>query len=116
MIYEVRTYTMKPGTVAAFEENFANALPARTKVSPLGAFWHTEIGPLNQVIHVWPYESLEHRDECRATKVEGWPPPNGGNILNMKSEIFNPAESSDKALFLDAKLIHYRRSAQFGRS
>jgi hypothetical protein len=92
MIYEVRTYTMKPGTVAAFEENFAKALPARQKISPLGAFWHTDIGPLNQVIHVWPYESLEHREECRATKVEGWPPPNGGNILNMESEIFNPAE------------------------
>jgi len=92
MIYEVRTYTLKPGTVAEFEENFGKALPAREKVSPLGAFWHTDIGPLNQVIHVWPYESLKHREECRATKVEGWPPPNGGNILNMESEIYNPAE------------------------
>lgn len=92
MIYEVRTYTLKPGTVPIFEEAFGKALENRSKVSPLGAFWHTEIGPLNQVIHVWPYESLEHRDECRATKVEGWPPPNGGNILNMESEIWNPAE------------------------
>ena len=92
MIYEVRTYTMKPGTVAEFEENFGKALPAREAVSPLGAFWHTDIGPLNQVIHVWPYESMEHREECRNTRVEGWPPPNGGNILNMESEIWNPAE------------------------
>ena len=92
MIYEVRTYTMKPGTVAEFEENFGKALPARETVSPLGAFWHTDIGPLNQVIHVWPYESMEHREECRNTRVEGWPPPNGGNILNMESEIWNPAE------------------------
>ncbi len=92
MIYEVRTYTMKPGTVAEFEENFGKALPARETVSPLGAFWHTDIGPLNQVIHVWPYESMEHREECRNTQVEGWPPPNGGNILNMESEIWNPAE------------------------
>jgi hypothetical protein len=92
MIYEVRTYTLKPGTVPIFEEAFGKALVNRAKVSPLGAFWHTEIGPLNQVIHIWPYESLEHRDECRATKVEGWPPPNGGNILNMESEIWNPAE------------------------
>jgi hypothetical protein len=92
MIYEVRTYTLKPGTVPQFEESFGKALANRAKVSPLGVFWHTEIGPLNQVIHVWPYESLEHRDECRGTKVEGWPPPNGGNILNMESEIWNPAE------------------------
>jgi hypothetical protein len=92
MIYEVRTYTLKPGTVPIFEEAFGKALENRAKVSPLGAFWHTEIGPLNQVIHIWPYESMEHREECRATKVEGWPPPNGGNILNMESEIWNPAE------------------------
>jgi hypothetical protein len=92
MIYEVRTYTLKPGTVAQFEEAFGKAVPARAKVSPLGAFFHTDIGPLNQVIHIWPYESMEHREECRATKVEGWPPPNGGNILNMESEIWNPAE------------------------
>ena len=102
MIYEVRTYTLKPGTVAEFEENFGKALPNRAKVSPLGAFFHSDIGPLNQVIHIWPYESMEHREECRNTKVEGWPPPNGGNLLNMESEIWNPAEfmrpMSDQAL------------------
>jgi hypothetical protein len=57
-IYEFRTYTLKPGSVAQFEKNFAEALPNRIKVSPLSAFWHTEIGPLNQVIHVWEYENL----------------------------------------------------------
>lgn len=92
MIYEVRTYDMKPGSVAEFEDNFGKALPGRQEVSPLAAFWHTDIGPLNQVIHVWPYENEEHREECRSTSVEGWPPPNGGNILNMDSQIWNPAE------------------------
>ncbi len=92
MIYEVRTYDMKPGSVAEFEENFGKALPGRQEVSPLAAFWHTEIGPLNQVIHIWPYENAEHREECRSASVEGWPPPNGGNILNMDSQIWNPAE------------------------
>jgi hypothetical protein len=44
MIIEMRSYTLQPGTVAAFEERFAAALPTRTKVSPLAAFWHTEVG------------------------------------------------------------------------
>jgi hypothetical protein len=49
MIYEVRTYTLRPGgAVAAFEERFAKRLPLREKHSKLGAFWHTEFGPLNQ--------------------------------------------------------------------
>lgn len=51
MIYEVRTYTLKPGSVPRFEELLGAALPHRETYSKLGAFWHTEIGPLNEVIH-----------------------------------------------------------------
>ena len=94
MIYEVRTYTLKPGGVAQFENNFAEALPYREKYSKLGAFWHTEIGPLNQVIHVWPYENLAERTQVReeAGNDPNWPPKSDRLILNMESEIFTPAE------------------------
>ncbi len=94
MIYEVRTYNLKPGSVPTFEENFAKALPAREKYSKLGAFWHTEFGPLNQVIHVWPYESVEERNSIRAeaSKDPEWPPKNDPDMyVNMESEIFYPA-------------------------
>ena len=93
MIYEVRTYTLHPGTVAKWEENFGKALPVREKFSKLGAFWHTELGPLNQVIHVWPYEDLADRNRVRAEAAgaTGWPPPSDGAIINMQSEIWVPA-------------------------
>jgi hypothetical protein len=65
MIYELRTYTLRPGSVAEFEERFAKRKPLREKHSKLGAFWHTEFGPLNQVIHAWPYENLQHRTAVR---------------------------------------------------
>ena len=93
MIYEVRTYTLKPGATARFEENFAAALPYREKYSKLAAFWHTEIGPLNQVIHVWGYENLEERTRIRteSAKDANWPPKDEGLIQNMESEIWNPA-------------------------
>ena len=94
MIYEVRTYNLQPGSVPVFEENFAKALPAREKYSKLGAFWHTEFGPLSQVIHVWPYESIEERNSIRteAGKDPDWPPKNDPDMyLNMESEIFYPA-------------------------
>ena len=61
MIYEVRTYTLRAGAIAEFEERYEKRLPARLKHSPLGAFWHTEFGPLNQVVHVYPYDDLQHR-------------------------------------------------------
>ena len=94
MIYEVRTYNLKPGSVPTFEENFAKALPHRSKFSKLAAFWHTEFGPLNQVIHVWPYENMEDRTRIRAeaSKDPNWPPHNDPDIyLTMESEIFIPA-------------------------
>ena len=94
MIYEVRTYALKPGGVAEFEENFAKALPHREKFSKLAALWHTEIGPLNQVIHIWPYESVEERHKIRAeaAKSPHWPPHNPPDMyVSMDSEIFLPA-------------------------
>jgi len=92
-IYEVRTYTLKPGSVAEAETRFGDAISAREKHSKLGAFWHTEVGPLNQIIHVWPYESLQHRTEVRAAAAHevGWPPKIQEFIETMESEIFIPA-------------------------
>jgi hypothetical protein len=98
MIVEMRTYTLQPGTVPQFEERFAQALPIRAKVSPLAAFWHTEVGPLNQVIHVWPYDDLEQRTRLRAeaTKLDGWPPNTREFVVDQKSQIFIPAPFSPK--------------------
>ena len=98
MIVEMRTYTLQPGTTAQFEERFGAALPVRAKVSPLAAFWHTEVGPLNQVIHVWPYETMDERTRLRAesTKLQGWPPAVREFVVAQKSQIFIPAPFSPK--------------------
>ena len=96
MIIEMRTYTLKPGNIPTFEERFGSALHIREKCSKLAAFWHTEVGPLNQVIHVWPYESLDQRAKVRAeaSKAEGWPPNTRELTLEQRSEIFLPAPFS----------------------
>ena len=98
MIYEIRTYTLTPGSIPEFEKRFEKSLTNRLKYSELAAFWHTDIGPLNQVIHVWPYENLEHRAETRqrALQEQDWPPNTGEFIVSMQSEIFNPAPFSPK--------------------
>src|SRR5215472_14535474 len=90
MIVEMRTYTLKPGTLATAEERFGQALSERLKFSKLAAFWHTEVGPLNQIIHVWPYDSLAHREQARAAaaKAAGWPPKIAEFIIEAKSEIY----------------------------
>jgi hypothetical protein len=95
MIYEVRTYTLRPGTVAEFEERFAKRLELREKHSKLGAFWHTEFGPLNQVIHVYPYEDLNHRTAVREALAADTArnAQQGGRdlVVAQESEIMTPA-------------------------
>ena len=93
MIYEMRTYMLKPGTTPEFEERFAEAMPHRQKYSRLGAFWHTEVGPLNQVIHVWPYEDMAERTRVRAAAAQdpNWPPRSQELIMSQETEILLPA-------------------------
>jgi hypothetical protein len=96
MIVEMRTYTLQPGTLAEVEKRFGEALAVREKHSKLAAFWHSEVGPLNQIIHVWAYDSFEHRASVRAAsqKEEGWPPPIREFVTNQQSEVFIPAPFS----------------------
>ena len=98
MIYEVRTYTLEPGTVPQFEESFSEALPHREKYSPLAAFWHTDIGTLNQVVHVWGYEDLLEREKIRAeaAKDPNWPPRDTSMIMTMESEYGTRHPSCDR--------------------
>src|SRR3989442_14984092 len=95
MYYEVRTYTLRPGTVAAFEERYAKRLPLREQHSKLGAFWHTEFGPLNQVIHVYPYDDLAQRAAVREALAKDTARaqiPGGGEfIAAQEAEIMIPA-------------------------
>ena len=94
MIYEFRTYTLTVGSMGKFEESFANALPRREKYSKLTACWHTDIGPLNQIIHVWGYDDMQQRAEVRAAAAAdpNWPPAgDDAYIVKMEAEIVIPA-------------------------
>ena len=55
----------------------------REKISPLLMAMTTELGPLNKFVHIWPYESLEHRRQVReeAANKGIWPPKGGGDEL-----------------------------------
>ena len=83
MLYDMRTYTLKNGSLGTVEKLFEDAMPVREKYSRLGGFFHAESGVLNQIVHIWPYENLEHRREVRAeAAAKGiWPPKGGGDEL-----------------------------------
>ncbi|HIO63143.1 MAG TPA: NIPSNAP family protein, partial [Dehalococcoidia bacterium] len=93
MIHEIRTYDLKPRSVPEFEKRAGEMIEGRVKYSPLGGFWSTEVGPLNQVVHIWPYEDLNARTDIRGKAVAAgaWPPNPSEFIVNMQSDIYLPA-------------------------
>ncbi len=92
MIYEIRTYSLRPGTVAEAEKRFGEAYEVRKKYSPLAAFFHTDVGPLNEIIHIWPYADMAERALIRAeaSREPEWPPKIAEFILNQKVEVLVP--------------------------
>ena len=67
MIYEMRTYTLLPGKQPDVAKNSGTiARDIRgDNYGKLEGYWLTEIGPLNQVMHLWSYEDLNERQRLR---------------------------------------------------
>ena len=92
MIYDLRTYTLKIGRLAEVERLFAEAMPIREQYSRLGAFFHSEIGVVNQIVHIWPYDDLTHLQNARAGAAADssgkWPPVGlSEHLVTMESEL-----------------------------
>ena len=68
MIYELRTYTVRPGTLGDIVKAASTvSLDIRgNNFGKLEGYWSTEIGPLNQVMHMWSYRDFEERAKLRA--------------------------------------------------
>jgi hypothetical protein len=76
MVHELRIYTLKPGTVPGYlKANGEIGRPVRgDKYGVLVGAWTTEIGTLNQYVHLWSYESFEERERLRGelAKNKDW--------------------------------------------
>ena len=96
MIVEMQTILLKPKSPKAVEQRFEQSLPARTRLSPLGAFWHTEVGTLNQIILLWPYADFGEREriQAEAEKLPNWPPDYNEFCVNEEIGILKPAPFS----------------------
>jgi NIPSNAP len=67
MIYELRTYTLKPGAGPQMVKA-ASTVSSEIRGNEYGkleGYWSTEIGPLNQVMHLWSYSDLNERLRLR---------------------------------------------------
>ena len=72
MIYDFRMYTLKPGAVPDYMAAVKDvALPLRLSHGiKLAGWYYSDIGELNQVVHIWAYRDHAHMAESKA-KVTG---------------------------------------------
>lgn len=96
MLFEMRTYVLKPGMTNNFVQAFAEGLTARLGISKLMGLWLSEVGGLNRVVHVWPYDSFEDRERIgnEARKTGKWPPKTQEFIVTQENKILVPAPFS----------------------
>jgi hypothetical protein len=64
-IYELRWYRTLPGRTGEWLALFKDVLPAREKYSKNVGLWQTEMGQLNEVVHLWAYADLNARAAAR---------------------------------------------------
>lgn len=103
MIVEQRTYGVKPGTVREYLNLYeGEGLPLQRKyLGRLVGYLHTDIGPLNQILHLWAYDDLNDRAERRAKLSadpawQAYEPKIFAFILSQESKILVPAAFSPR--------------------
>ena len=68
MIYEMRTYGMKVGTVPVYLElvEEEGIQIQKEHLGDLVGYFSSEIGPLNEIVHIWAFADLADRAARRA--------------------------------------------------
>ncbi|WP_323766946.1 NIPSNAP family protein [Marinovum sp.] len=85
MIYEIRTYRCKPGTVQrqiAFYRDHGLAIQTRHLGAPL-VFGATEFGDVNSYVHVWAFADFADRNARRGAMMAD---PEWRDFLGMSAE------------------------------
>ncbi len=93
MVYDFRQYTFKPGAIPDYMKAVEElSIPIRAKYGvKLAGWYYSDVGELNQVVHIWAYRDYAHMDEARAqvARDPDWTgkylPAVRGLIVNQKT-------------------------------
>ncbi|HVL56692.1 MAG TPA: NIPSNAP family protein [Burkholderiaceae bacterium] len=99
MIIDHRTYTLHPGKINEFLKIYGSegyAIQTEHLGAPFGWFTSMDIGPLNQVVHLWRYDSLADREQRRAKlaadpRWQAYLAKVMPLMMQMENKILNPA-------------------------
>ena len=100
MIYEMRVYTLHPGKVPEFEAMIEKeALPHLTRHAKLVGWWSSEVGALNEVVHLWAFEDLAAREKARKAQgeepaLQDFRPKAQALIQTQRNQLLKPSSFS----------------------
>lgn len=101
MIVDHRTYTVAHGRMEEYLERYERvALPIQLRhLGRLLGFYVSDIGPLNQVVHLWAYDSLADREARRARMAadpewQAFMKGNAGTFVHQEIKILKPTRFS----------------------
>ena len=101
MVYELRTYTLQPGTIGKYLQ-LAGEVGRTIRGDKFGmqeGAWSTEFGTLNQYVHLWSYADLGERERLRKelSAYEPWAkeyiPQIRPFMLKQENKILSPVKA-----------------------
>jgi hypothetical protein len=97
MIIDHRTYTVAHGKMQEYLARYERvALPLQTRhLGHLVGFFVSDIGPLNQVVHLWAYDDITDRETRRARLAADpqwveFQRMNAGTFVHQENKILRP--------------------------
>lgn len=68
MFYEIRTYRLKNGAIPAYLEvvEKEGIEIQKSHLGELVGYFFSEIGTINEIVHIWGFTSLDDREKRRA--------------------------------------------------
>jgi hypothetical protein len=101
MFYELRTYRLKVGALPAYLKLVQETGLSIQKrhLGQLIGYFSTDIGLLNQIVHLWAFDSLDERDRRRAALLadpqwQEFLPHLQAHIEEMECKILRPTAFS----------------------
>ncbi len=89
-LFEIRQYTLTPGSIPGLIERWSEKIEGRQKFSPLVAGMYSEFGALNKWVHIWAYKDANERTSVRAAAAATgqWPARNPPGIVVKQENAF----------------------------
>lgn len=101
MIYELRTYRLKTGASPEYVRLVAEEGIAiqKSHLGNLIGYFVSDIGPLNQIVHIWAFTDLNDRETRRTALIQdaawlAFIPKIQALIEEMESKILKPTSFS----------------------